>query len=108
MMRKLILVVVCFLLLVGVTWAGPFLVCDPQTGVLDYEVTIEQNGIPVVGGRVPAEADTTLRFDLEGIPNGTYVAKVKAGNLWGWSDWSLPFGFVVERCNPPTGVLIIP
>lgn len=107
-MRVIAVLVLIFGLIATNCLAAPFLVCDPQAGVLEYNVVIEENGVTVMGGIVPAEVDTTVRFDLEGIPNGVYNAKLKAGNLWGWSDWSLPFGFMVERCNQPTGTLIVP
>jgi len=104
MMKRILLAIGIILIFAGISHASPFLVCDPQPGVTDYEVVIEEDGIPIMGGIVPSELDTTVRFDLEGIPNGVYNAKLKAGNLWGWSDWSLPFGFVVERCNQPQNV----
>ena len=107
-MRKYLFALAMVVLFPVIAIASPFLVCDPQAGVVEYDVNIEENGIPVMGGTVLAEADTTLRFDLEGIPNGVYNARVRAFNLWGGSDWSLPFGFVVERCNQPVGVVIVP
>lgn len=108
-MRRLTLLIILSILLLWVRSgeASPFLVCDPQAGVLEYQVEIRDGVTVVMGGIQPAEADTTCRFDLEGIPNGVYNAFMKAGNLWGWSDWSQPYGFVVERCGQPTGILIV-
>ena len=82
-------------------WAQPYLVCDPQEAVETYEVDI--NGVITT-----LEADPTGEFgfkmDLADIQNGIYNAKARAGNIWGWSEWSVPFGFVVQRCGPPQNI----
>ena len=106
-----IIKLICFglislLVLAGISHASPFLVCDPQAGVVSYEVEIRDNGNVAMVGIVAAEPDTTLRYDLAGITNGVYTAYVKAGNLWGWSDAST-FGFIVEICSPPANLRII-
>ena len=108
MIRKLIFTLICFLVLTGTACSRPFLICDPLPGVLEYEVLIEGSDGIWKNEIVLAEADTTLRFDLVGIPYGTYNAKIKNRTHWGWADWSTSLGFIVEICSPSTGLTIIP
>jgi hypothetical protein len=82
-MRKKVLFTVVVLLVFGlfIAWgaqAKPFIVCDPQAGVQGYEIT----GIPGVPGMVAATVDGAIKYDLAGIPIGTYNATIKPCNVW--------------------------
>ena len=48
-------------------WANPFIVCDPQAGVQSYQVT----GAAWVPVSVPAEADGSIKMDIQSAPVGT-------------------------------------
>jgi len=85
MKKTVLLLVVCFL--PAICLANPFLVCDPVDGVVDYE--IYKDGIKI--GGVPAQADGSLLYDLQGITPGQYTWTAKACNEWGCSDLSDPY-----------------
>ncbi len=70
-------------------WSSPFLICDPQKGVIAYDVEI--NGTIVASG-VVAEGDGSIRYDLTGQIPGSYTFRLKATGEGDYpSDWSLPF-----------------
>jgi len=96
-MKKLI---VLFILLFAVTAnAGPFLVCDPQDGVTQYELIFNGNSV-----FVDAEPDGSVRYDLEGLAEDSYSLVGKAGNEWGWSAPSdPPYLFTKDIPGLPTG-----
>ena len=108
-MRKILLILLMILFPVW-AWAGPFLVCDPQTGITHYEVTVDGNS-----GIVDAQSDTTLAYDLAPLPIGVHNFEVKAMILyndpnggagsWGKSD---PAPFVGTRIlvNPAGGLSV--
>ncbi len=60
--------------------AAPFLVCDPQAGVDYYK--IYQDNVLLVDNHL-AEADGSLRYDLQDITPGSYAWHVEACNDWG-------------------------
>ena len=64
----------------------PFLVCDPNPGA--DKVILEINGVETL--EFAAEVDGSLRYDLVGLADGDFVIRAKAGNIWGWSEWSVP------------------
>jgi len=83
MKKKILLtavVLAAFWLLIawGVAQAKPLIVCDPQEGVIGYEIT----GVPGVPGTIAAQTDGSIRYDLAGIPAGTYNVSVKPCNIW--------------------------
>lgn len=72
---------------------APYLVCDPQATVTHYKVT----GDAYWTANVPAQADGSIRSDLQGIGTGNHNIQVKACKadaVWGelCSDTS-PFSF---------------
>ena len=77
----------------GVVWAisafaAPFLVCDPQTGVVSYNLDIDGTIVPPI----VAEPDGSIHYDLVGMSAGPHVFKAQAIGQGGWpSDWTLPF-----------------
>ena len=65
--------------------AAPFLVCDEDSNVTSYLVTLDS------GEEV--EVPAPLRFDLSGISEGEHVIEVKAKNVYGESA-PVPFEFI--------------
>ena len=82
-MKKLLLILILWPSLV---FASPFLICDPNPGA--EKIILEINGVEVP--EFAAEADGSLRYDLVGLADGDFVIRAKAGNVWGWSEWSVP------------------
>ena len=89
------------MLLIGfasISFAAPFLAWDanpPSQNVDMYQV--ELNGTVV--------SDVTdVKYDLSGLADGSYTARVRAHNVWGWSNFSVPFDFDKQVPGAPTGV----
>jgi hypothetical protein len=79
-------ILLAFLLMTGIAFAEPFLICDAppaDEAVTDYE--IYQDGIKI--GTSPAP----LSYDLQGITPGKYTWTIKAINVWGSSEASDPY-----------------
>ena len=92
-------VLTAFALLVAFkAYAAPFLVCDPQAGVVGYEIT--GLGEPVT---FVAQADGSLKYDLASVNNGTYTLTVAACNMWGCSS-TAPFVFTKVIPTAPVGL----
>ena len=99
-MKKFVMAVatMAFLLItVGAALSAPYLVCDPQEGVIGYTLTglTEQN--------IAAQVDGSLKYDLAPLANGTYTVSVAACNMWGCGD-SVPFVIVKQVPARPAGV----
>jgi hypothetical protein len=91
-MRKLFLLVffIFFLFLPVLAFSSPYLVCDPNPGATKY--ILEMDGVELPEG-VCLE-DGSFKVDMADYANtGEHTVRAKAGNLWGWSDWSVPFDF---------------
>lgn len=84
---KKTLLVIAFMLLSSAAFAAPFLVCDPQSGVVGYEITGLATPVNFV-----AQPDGSLKYDLSGVASGTYNLTVAACNMWGCSS-TVPFVF---------------
>ena len=97
-MKKIIFAVLVVLLLAPAAGAAPFMVCDPQEGVVGYE-------IKGIGDTVTwiAQADGSLKYDLSNLANGTYTVSVAACNIWGCGD-SVPFVIAKQVPARPAGV----
>ena len=89
------------LLIVFKANAAPFLVTDPQSGVVGYEIT--GLGEPVT---FVAQADGSLKYDLASVNNGTYTLTVAACNMWGCSS-TAPFSFSKQVPSAPAGLRIV-
>ena len=84
-MKKAIVILV--MLFATAAYAGPYLVCDPQSGVLTYDVYAD--GTLIVADH-PAEPDGSLRYELTApMPSVTFSAIAK--NVWGASEMSDPY-----------------
>jgi len=90
------------LLLPALAFGNPFLVCDPQAGVTEY--VVETNGAE--SAAFTAEPDGSMKYDLAGLPQGSYTVRAKAGNIWGWSGYSDPFDFNKAVPGTPTGLRV--
>ena len=105
MFRKVILTALILaaftLLIVAKSNAAPFLVTDPQSGVVGYEIT--GLGEPVT---FVAQADGSLKYDLTSVNSGTYTLTVAACNMWGCSS-TAPFGFSKQVPSAPAGLRIV-
>lgn len=55
-------------------FAGPFLVCDPQSGVTHYTLTLGESSVVT-----PAEPDGSLKYDVGQLPSGNTSGTVRAG-----------------------------
>ena len=99
-MKKLLLVM-AFMLLASTSFAAPFLVTDPQSGVVGYEIT--GLGEPVT---FVAQADGSLKYDLASVNSGTYTLTVAACNMWGCSS-TAPFSFTKQVPSAPAGLRIV-
>ena len=105
MFRKVILTALILaaftLLIVAKSNAAPFLVCDPQSGVVGYEITGLGDKINFI-----AQQDGSLRYDLASIQSGTYNVQVAACNVWGCSS-TVPFVFTKQLPTAPAGVRLL-
>lgn len=90
---KVFLAIFLFLILPVFVFASPFLVCDPQTGVVKYKIT----GATFIPITVPAQPDGSLKVDVAQAPVGTTTIQVQACN--GWEECSTTVPFDLER--PP-------
>ena len=105
MFRKVILTALILaaftLLIVAKSNAAPFLVCDPQAGVVGYEIT------GLVGEPVTfvAQPDGSLKYDLASAPNGENNIQIAACNVWGCSS-TVPFVFNKAIPAAPAGLRI--
>ena len=99
-MKKLLLVM-AFMLLASTSFAAPFLVTDPQSGVVGYEITGLATPVNFV-----AQPDGSLKYDLASVNSGTYTLTVAACNMWGCSS-TAPFGFSKQIPSAPAGLRIV-
>jgi len=98
-MKKLIIAALV-VMFAATAHATPYLVCDPQDGVTEYEIVDNGATLPMVA----AQADGSLRYDLAGIEKGEHSYQVKACNMWGCSEAS---GIVIIKTVPTAPVLKI-
>ena len=81
-------------------FAGPFLVCDSQTGVDHYKLT----GPAWVPVTVMAQADGSIKMDVSAATvgsNSLTVAACRTDAIWGeLCSSTIPFSFT--RPSPPT------
>lgn len=107
-MKKL-LIVLAMVLMASSAWANPFIVCDPQAGVTSYKVT----GAAWATGTVPAQADGSIRMDIQGAPVGTSNLNFSAcadDPIWGEQcSVTAPFSFTRPGIPAaPTGAKLVP
>src|SRR5512139_2943117 len=101
-MKKFFIVLLLTLMIPLPIWASPFLACDPQVGVTQYE--LEANG--TTAGLFPAQPDGSVRIDLVAYTTGKYTFRLRALGNQAWSDWSDPF--TAEKLATIGSLKIIP
>lgn len=90
-MKKLVAIIIMVLALPTITMAGPFLVCDPQTGVTHYKIT----GMGGTEISSPATATGAMRHDLASLSPGSYNIGVVACTKFTEEVWG-------EACSTAT------
>lgn len=86
-MKTLILILIMLLFPVFCL-AAPFLICDPQAGVVSYNLDVDERPV----NNIPAQPDGSIYYDLASMLSGPHVFKAQAIGEGGWpSDWSDPF-----------------
>ena len=98
---KRIPLIAAILLLSTTAFAAPFLVTDPQSGVVGYEITGLGEPVSYI-----AQPDGSLKYDLASVNNGTYTLTVAACNMWGCSS-TAPFSFSKQIPSAPAGLRIV-
>jgi len=93
-----------FLLIPSLVFAAPYLICDPQTNVTRYVITIDGDTTEVLAFDL-GDGTVMLRYDLAGISAGTHNTTVKAKNIWGESV-AVPFDFVKALPAVPEAIRI--
>ena len=89
-MNKLLLTLIILLFPVF-CFGAPFLVCDPQAGVVSYNLDVDGAIIE----DITAQINGSIHYDLAGMSAGPHVFKAQAIGQGGWpSDWSHPFDTV--------------
>jgi hypothetical protein len=95
-------VLTAFALLVAFkAYAAPFLVTDPQSGVVGYEITGLGEPVSYI-----AQPDGSLKYDLASVDSGTYTLTVAACNMWGCSS-TAPFVFTKQLPSAPVGLRLL-
>jgi hypothetical protein len=97
---KQTLTIAAILLLSTTAFAAPFLVTDPQSGVVGYEITGLGEPVSYI-----AQPDGSLKYDLASVDSGTYTLTVAACNVWGCSS-TVPFVFNKAIPAAPAGLRI--
>ena len=107
-MKKLIFVLIG-MLVASVSYAAPFLVCDPQSGVTHYKLT----GPAWVPASTPAQTDGSIKLDVAesnvGVNSLTAAACINS-NVWGEQcSVSVPFDFTRPTApTSPSGIGLKP
>ena len=88
-MKKVLLILMCLLFITTSAYADVLLVWDqnsPADNVDFYQV--EMDGVIVAPAVIPGTFHSIVD-----ITSGPHVARVRAHNVWGYSDFSLPLSF---------------
>ena len=100
-MKKLFLTLILILIFSTTAFAAPFLVCDPQAGVISYNLDIDG----LITSDILAQPDGSIHYDLVGMAIGVHVFKAQAVGQGGWpSSWSDPLDTM--KPGSPTGVRV--
>lgn len=85
--------------------AAPFLEADVQPEADTCTVA----GLPAAVPATVQEAAGKCRWDLNGLPVGSYTARATAANVWGSSLPSDPFAFARPASTAaPAGLRLVP
>ena len=100
---KIPLLIAAIVLMASPAWPAPFLVCDPQAGVVGYEIT----GLNPETVTFVAQPDGSLKYDLSSVNSGTYTLTVAACNMWGCSAATAADPFTKAVPSAPAGLRIV-
>lgn len=108
-MKKLICVIAFICLIPSYAMASPRLVCDPQNGVEYYELEI--NGAVIGQSFLPEPNGGSYGVSIDlaplNIKDGETIYRLRAGNKWGVSKWSVPLQESKHILGAPSSVAII-
>lgn len=119
-MKKLFVLLVVMVAMVGLAFAQPFLTADPQTDATKYRMRLSTDAGATWGSWVEGPANNNaLWFDLSPVPPANYQGQAQAGAIYEVTDtqtgqttsvdtWSssAPFALSVRSSSPPTGVRV--
>jgi hypothetical protein len=106
-MKKLLFLVVCFVLVAPMAHAAPFLISDPMPlsdAVTSFQLFFD-GGAAIVS---PPDATRAIRYDLVGLSNGNHTVVARACNEWGCSVDSVPLVFVKGVPVAPVRLRLVP
>lgn len=83
--------------------AQPYLVSDFTTETI-VKCELEVDGITQVVVCQVIDEETRFHWDTSGLTSGEHVIRARWSNIWGWSDWAVPFGFAKAVPVPVTGL----
>ena len=116
-MKKLMLLIVACLMSIAFasqSFAGPMAVADSGTGGDQFRIEIWTSDMATLifsDYNVPPDVSGTYLFYYDlgpaNIPNGSYVARTMACNMWGCSDWGVPYPFDPSIPSGPLNTRII-
>jgi len=66
--------------------AEPFLWCGATPDATKWEITLDGVLIETITSHI-ADETAWLKYDLIGLSDGQHKVEVRAGNVWGWSEW---------------------
>jgi hypothetical protein len=94
-MKRIILLAISIILFTSVSYAAPFLVCDPQAGITSYKFTPVPPAVSLpawIPTMVVAQADGSLRWDVATSTVGTTEMNIQACKNGGlWCSSTVPF-----------------
>jgi len=103
--KKLLMamVVLVFMTVPAFAVETTILTCDPQAGVIRYDVEVNGTVVENVG----AFSDGALNFNLDGWLPGPYTFRARAYGQEDWpSDWSDPYD-ATKPASPGSSLKII-
>jgi hypothetical protein len=93
---KILLTTLCFLFIASISYASPFLVCDPSAQAIGGGYEVWENGVMLK--QANNELDGSIKMDLKDISIGTHTITARYFMIdpkWGtvYSAYSVPFTF---------------
>jgi hypothetical protein len=106
---KKVMILLAIVLMATSALAAPFIACDPQTGVTNYQIAPDTTkgtltlptGIPATTSAI---ADGSLKLDIATVPAGTYnllFRACKVDSIWGTLCSTAQSPFTFTRPIPP-------
>ncbi len=87
-MKKAIIFLIIFVCTASYVLASPYLISDPQdpNEIKGYKITWDDGQTwQECGKAINPNGEIYVSQDFSGIPEGTYVVRVKSYNIWGES-----------------------